>query len=83
MARSFFSKDRVSDFGIFDHHADQVVIKMKEWFSQGIAADVQGILNRFTLDMTTEFLFGRDVKNSSAKLPPAIHTQSSRSAQSL
>ena len=69
MARPFFSKDRISDFGIFDRHADQVIAKMKERFSQGIAVDVQDILSRFTLDTATEFLFGRDVESLSAELP--------------
>ena len=69
MARPFFSKDKTSDFGIFDRHADQVVAKMKERFSQGIAVDVQDILSRFTLDTATEFLFGRDVESLSAELP--------------
>ena len=54
MTRPFFSKDRTSDFEIFDRHADQVVAKMKERFSQDIAADVQDVLFRFTLDTATD-----------------------------
>jgi len=69
MARPFFSKDRVSDFDIFDRHADLVVTKMKERFGQGIAVDVQDALNRLTLDTATEFLFGRNVRSLSAELP--------------
>ena len=69
MARPFFSRERISDFEIFNRHADQVVIKMKERFSQGVAVDVQDVLSRFTLDTATEFLFGRDVKSLSAELP--------------
>ncbi|KAF9647903.1 cytochrome P450 [Thelephora ganbajun] len=69
MTRSFFSRERISDFEIFNRHADKVVIKMKERFSRGIAVDVQDVLFRFTLDTATEFLFGRDVKSLSAELP--------------
>jgi len=74
MTRPFFSRERISDFDIFNRHADQVVIKMKERFSQGVAVDVQDVLCRFTLDTATEFLFGRDVKSLSAELPyPSTH----------
>ena len=74
MARPFFSKDRISDFEIFNRHADQVVVKMKERFSQGITVDVQDVLLRFTLDTATEFLFGRDVESLAAELPyPSTH----------
>jgi len=69
MARPFFSRDRVSDFDVFDRHADLVVAKMKERFSQGIAVDVQDALYRFTMDTATEFLFGQDVRSLSADLP--------------
>ena len=69
MIRPFFSRERVGDFDIFNRHADHVVIKMKERFSQGIAVDVQDVLSRFTLDTATEFLLGRDVKSLYAELP--------------
>ena len=81
MTRPFFSKDRISDFEIFDRHADQVVAKMKERFSQDIAVDVQDVLFRFTLDTATEFLFGRDVESLAAELPyPSTHKGHTRSA---
>ena len=69
MTRPFFSKDRISDFELFDRHADQVISKMKERFKEGIAVDVQDVLSRFTLDTATEFLFGQNVKSLSADLP--------------
>jgi len=74
MTRPFFSRERVSDFEIFNRHADQVVIKMKERFNQGIPVDIQDLLLRFTLDTATEFLFGQNVKSLSAELPyPSTH----------
>ena len=69
MTRPFFSKDRISDFEIFDRHADQVITKMKERFNEGVAVDVQDIFSRFTMDTATEFLFGQDVKTLSGDLP--------------
>ena len=69
MTRPFFSKDRISDFELFDHHADQVISKMRERFKEGIAVDVQDALSRFTLDTATEFLFGQNVKSLSGDLP--------------
>ena len=69
MTRPFFSKDRISDFELFDRHADQVISKMKDRFKEGIAVDVQDVLSRFTLDTATEFLFGQDVKSLSGDLP--------------
>ena len=69
MTRPFFSKDRISDFELFDRHADQVIAKMRERFREGITVDVQDVLSRFTMDTATEFLFGQDVKSLSADLP--------------
>ena len=69
MTRPFFSKDRISDFELFDRHADQVISKMKDRFKEGIAVDVQDVLSRFTLDTAAEFLFGQDVKSLSGDLP--------------
>jgi len=69
MTRPFFSKDRISDFELFDRHADQAISKMKERFKEGIAVDVQDVLARFTLDSITEFLFGQNVHSLSGDLP--------------
>ena len=81
MTRPFFTRDRISDFEIFDRHANQVVAKMKERFSQGISVDVQDVLFRFTLDTATEFLFGRDVESLAAELPyPSTHKDHTRHA---
>ena len=79
MTRPFFSKDRISDFEIFDRHADKMVAKMKERFSQGVAVDVQDVLSRFSLDTATEFLFGRGMESLAAELPyPSTHKSHTR-----
>jgi cytochrome P450 len=67
--RPFFSRDRISDFNIFDRHADLVISKLKERFARGIAVDIQDLLSRYTMDTATEYLFGQDVKSLSGELP--------------
>ena len=69
MTRPFFSRDRISDFDIFDRHADRAITKMKERFREGIAVDIQDVSSRFTMDTATEFLFGKDVETLSGDLP--------------
>ena len=69
MTRPFFSRERISDFEIFDRHADKVIAKIKERFKERIAVDIQDVLFRFTMDTATEFLFGQDVESLSGDLP--------------
>lgn len=77
MTRPFFSRERISDFELFDRHADIAIEKMKERFKEGIAVDIQDLLSRFTMDTATEFLFGQDVKTLSVGLPyPSIYNKS-------
>ena len=79
MTRPFFSRERISDFELFDRHADQVIVKMKERFREGIAVDIQDVSSRLTMDTATEFLFGQDVKTLSGDLPyPSTCKKSSR-----
>ena len=74
MTHPFFSRDRISDFEIFDRHADSVISKMRERLDRGIAVNVQDLLSRYTTDTATEFLFGQDVKSLSGELPyPSTH----------
>jgi len=75
ITRPFFSRDRISDFEIFDRHADLVISKLKERFGHGISVNAQDLLSRYTMDTATEFLFGQDVKSLSAGLPyPSTYT---------
>lgn len=69
ITRPFFSRDRISDFEIFDRHADLVISKLKERFRRGIAVNIQDLLSRYTMDTATEFLFGQDVNSLSGELP--------------
>ncbi|KAK0454677.1 cytochrome P450 [Armillaria borealis] len=69
MTRPFFSHDRISHFDLFDEYAQTVVAKMKEHFRMGVAVDFQDLIQRFTLDSATEFLFGKSVESLSGVLP--------------
>ncbi|KAJ7580631.1 cytochrome P450 [Mycena floridula] len=69
MTRPFFSKDRISDFDIFDRHAEDVINQMKARLAQGYPVEFQDAIARFTLDSATEYLFGKDVCSLSAGLP--------------
>ncbi|KAF9492647.1 cytochrome P450 [Pleurotus eryngii] len=69
MTRPFFSRDRISHFDLFDRHADAVIAKIKERARAGIAMDFQDLMGRFTLDSTTEFLFGACVNSLQVETP--------------
>ncbi|KAF8554979.1 cytochrome P450 [Imleria badia] len=72
MTRPFFSRDRISDFEIFERHADDAIGQLKARLRQGYPVDFQDMISRFTLDSATDFLFGKDVCSLSAGLiyPP-------------
>ncbi|KAI9572475.1 cytochrome P450 [Boletus coccyginus] len=72
-ARPFFSKDRISDFDIFEKHAHDAIHQMKIRLREGYPVDFQDVASRFTLDSATEFLFGKDVRSLSAGIvyPPS------------
>ncbi|KAJ3808258.1 cytochrome P450 [Lentinula aff. lateritia] len=82
MTRPFFSKTRISDFDIFERHADDAISAMKQRLAQGYPIEFQDAIGRFTLDSATEFLFGKDVGSLGAGLPypkgaPTIEEDSS------
>jgi len=72
MTRPFFNRDRISDFEIFEKHADDAIGQLKMRLKQGFPVDFQDMISRFTLDSATDFLFGKDVRSLSAGLvyPP-------------
>ncbi|KAG9016306.1 hypothetical protein FRB90_003335 [Tulasnella sp. 427] len=68
MTRPFFSRERITDFEIFNRHSDHAVKLIKKRCSTGEAIDLQDIAGRFTMDSATEFLFGRSVNSMSSPL---------------
>ncbi|KAF7318139.1 hypothetical protein HMN09_00322000 [Mycena chlorophos] len=85
IARPFFSRERISDFHTFDHHARQALAALKQRLADGYPIDFQAcaspaclafltfarqdLVSRFTLDSATSFLFGKSIDSMSAGLP--------------
>ncbi|KAF8917383.1 cytochrome P450 monooxygenase pc-2 [Mucidula mucida] len=69
MTRPFFSRDRITHFELFNHHADIAISLMKERFRAGHAIDFQDLILRFTVDSATQFLFGTCVNSLAVPLP--------------
>ncbi|PIL36945.1 cytochrome P450 [Ganoderma sinense ZZ0214-1] len=69
MSRPFFSRERISHFDLFDRHADVAITKIKERSQANIAFDFQELIARFTLDSSTEFLFGNCVHSLHSPMP--------------
>ncbi|KAF7353448.1 Cytochrome P450 [Mycena sanguinolenta] len=69
MTRPFFHRERISDFDLFDHHATKAIAQLKARLREGYAADFQDMVARFTMDTSSSFLFGKDVRSLDAGLP--------------
>ncbi|KAJ6461725.1 cytochrome P450 [Mycena sanguinolenta] len=69
MTRPFFHRERISDFDLFDHHATKAIAQFKARLREGYAADFQDMIARFTMDTSSAFLFGKDVRSLDAGLP--------------
>lgn len=59
MIRPIFAKDRVSDLDILEKH----VVKMINYIQPGQVTDIKTLLHRFTMDASTEFMFGTGVNS--------------------
>ncbi|TFL02950.1 cytochrome P450 [Pterulicium gracile] len=68
MTRPFFSKERITDFEIFDIHATETMHKLKSRLKEGFPVDFQDLSGRYTLDSATSYLFGKEVGTLSASL---------------
>ncbi|KAJ3576017.1 hypothetical protein NP233_g717 [Leucocoprinus birnbaumii] len=69
VTRPFFTKDRISDFDIFERHTQATFAKARARLSEGYPIDFQDLSGRFTLDSATDFLFKSDVRSLDAPLP--------------
>ncbi|PPQ86763.1 hypothetical protein CVT25_012408 [Psilocybe cyanescens] len=77
MTRPFFTRERISDFEIYDRNWDLSLKLAKERIEEGHSIDIQDLVSRFTLDSATEFLFGASVGSLSAGIPyPPAHIES-------
>ncbi|KAF8317438.1 cytochrome P450 monooxygenase pc-3 [Clavulina sp. PMI_390] len=84
LARPFFTRDRISDFDVFERHAGAIIERMKASFSSGTPLDIQDVYSRFAMDSATEFLFGECVHsiNEPMLLPGGIQPTSTTSSSS-
>ncbi|KAJ8093023.1 hypothetical protein PM082_020504 [Marasmius tenuissimus] len=58
MTRPFFTRDRIGHFELFDRHAEIAITQIRNRMQAGYSIDFQDLMCRFTLDSSTEFLFG-------------------------
>ncbi|KAF5357481.1 hypothetical protein D9758_012522 [Tetrapyrgos nigripes] len=71
-----WNKVRISDFDVFERHAEDTLSLLAERLGSGVPVDFQDAVARFTLDSATEFLFGKAVNSLDAGLPyPASHSK--------
>ncbi|KAF8960252.1 cytochrome P450 [Flammula alnicola] len=76
MTRPFFTRERISDFEIYDRNCDLSLVTAKKRLAEGFSLDFQDLASRFTLDSATEFLFGNNVGSLLAGIPyPASATE--------
>ncbi|KAJ7656517.1 cytochrome P450 monooxygenase CYP63 [Mycena polygramma] len=57
-ARPFFSRERISDFEIFERTATTAIELIVSRSREVLPIDIQDLVSRFTLDSASEFLFG-------------------------
>ncbi|KZV93250.1 cytochrome P450 monooxygenase pc-3 [Exidia glandulosa HHB12029] len=68
MTRPFFTRERITDFEIFVRHADAAIDKISARVRENVPFNFEDLIARFTLDSSTEFLFGNSVDSMSADL---------------
>ncbi|KAJ7839256.1 cytochrome P450 monooxygenase pc-2 [Mycena olivaceomarginata] len=68
MTRPFFTRERILEFAIFEKYANDAIDQAATRLRQGYAVDFQDVASRFTLDSSTEFLFGKSADSLSAGL---------------
>ncbi|KZT30241.1 cytochrome P450 monooxygenase CYP63 [Neolentinus lepideus HHB14362 ss-1] len=69
MARPFFARDRISDFELYEKHAQRLLSIVSSTASSNLACDVQDLYSRFTMDSASEFLFGENFDTLSGSRP--------------
>ncbi|PPQ87646.1 hypothetical protein CVT25_011484 [Psilocybe cyanescens] len=69
MTRPFFTRERISDFEIYDRNWNVSVKLARDRLAEGHSIDIQDLIARFTLDSASEFLFGGNVGSLSAGIP--------------
>ncbi|KZS89925.1 cytochrome P450 monooxygenase pc-3 [Sistotremastrum niveocremeum HHB9708] len=63
LARPFFVKDRISDFDCFERHSSNLLRLVSDKAESKGDIDMQDLFARFSLDSTTDFLFGHSTNS--------------------
>ncbi|TFK23190.1 cytochrome P450 monooxygenase pc-1 [Coprinopsis marcescibilis] len=63
MTRPFFSRERVTDLERFDRHTQNALTLLLQTAKTGYAVDFQDIMQRLSLDVATDLLFGACVNS--------------------
>ncbi|KAF8164796.1 cytochrome P450 monooxygenase pc-3 [Crassisporium funariophilum] len=69
MTRPFFTRERISDFDIYDRNCERSLGQARDRLAEGHPVEFQDLVSRFTLDSATEFLFGHNVGSLEAGIP--------------
>ncbi|KAG6867246.1 hypothetical protein C0993_005269 [Termitomyces sp. T159_Od127] len=69
MTRPFFARERISDFDIFERHAQRTIAILSSHSSSSKPSEAQDLYSRFTTDAASEFLFGKNLDTLSGDLP--------------
>lgn len=69
LARPFFTRDRASDFELFERYTARTFAILSEKAAQNEPIDVQDLYARFTIDAASESLFGKNLDTLSGCLP--------------
>ncbi|PPQ95842.1 hypothetical protein CVT26_015972 [Gymnopilus dilepis] len=69
ITRPFFTRERISDFEIYDRTSALSLQAAKRRLAGGYSINFQDLVARFTLDSATEFLFGTSVNSIGAGIP--------------
>ncbi|CAA7269188.1 unnamed protein product [Cyclocybe aegerita] len=77
MTRPFFTRERISDFEIYERNCHLSLNQARDRLSEGHPIEFQDLVSRFTLDSASEFLFGQSVGSLSAGIsyPPTAERE--------
>ncbi|TFK72860.1 cytochrome P450 monooxygenase pc-2 [Pluteus cervinus] len=69
LTRPFFARNRITDFDIFERHTDKAISVIRTRLREDQPVDFQDMIGRFTLDVASTFLLGKEMDSLSLPLP--------------
>ncbi|KAF8516458.1 cytochrome P450 [Hysterangium stoloniferum] len=83
VTKPFFTKERITDFLLYDRKAALTLGKMQQRLDTGMAVDFHVSSWRFTLDSASEFLLGTSVNSLEDQLPMPYNTPAFETSTAL